>query len=83
MTDVIDIDAADLQVAELADVQPVDDRPARVIPWRQVVFAGVLAVAGALIAVGFAQAWEPLGFIVAGILLAVWSWLILADGGAA
>ena len=45
---------------------------------REWIFAALLAVAGSLITYGAALAWEPAGFIVGGVLLALWSWSLLA-----
>ena len=42
-------------------------------------FAVLLAGAGALITTGFALIHISVGFIVGGILLAIWGWFVLAD----
>lgn len=44
-------------------------------------FAGLLLLAGCLIAAGAAIAYPPAGLIVGGLLLAAWSWLLLGDAG--
>ena len=44
-------------------------------------FAVLLLVSASLITTGAALAWLPAGFMVGGLLLAVWSWFILADDG--
>lgn len=46
---------------------------------RRLVFAVCIVVAAALVAVGVAMISLPVGVIVAGLLLAVVSWLLLAD----
>jgi hypothetical protein len=49
------------------------------LPIREVLFACALAWAGVLIAAGVSQMHRPSGLIVAGLLLAVWSWVLLAE----
>lgn len=49
---------------------------ARLVP---VVFALVLAGAGALIAFGVAAFHPGAGLIAGGVLLAAWAWLVMAD----
>jgi hypothetical protein len=49
---------------------------------RTFLFAGVLVLAGAAITTGAAILHPSAGWIVGGLLCAVWSWLILGDTGA-
>ena len=44
-------------------------------------FAALLAMSAGLVTAGCALAWVPLGFIVGGVLLAVWAWFVLAESG--
>lgn len=44
-------------------------------------FTALLLLAASLVTTGAALAWVPAGFIVGGVLLAVWSWFVLADAG--
>lgn len=44
------------------------------------IFAALLAVAAVLVTVGAASFHSGAGKIVGGVLLAVWAWLVLADG---
>lgn len=46
---------------------------------REWLFAGVLLAAGALVVGGCATVSRGLGLVVAGVLLAGWSWLILGE----
>jgi hypothetical protein len=46
---------------------------------REAILALLLAVAATMVVVGAAQLAEPVAWILGGLLLAVWSWLILAD----
>ncbi len=46
---------------------------------RELIFAVLLAAAGALIVLGFFDMYRPAGFVSAGVLLGGWSWLVLAD----
>lgn len=39
----------------------------------------LLALAAVMVALGARQAWEPLGLIVGGVLLAGWAWLVLSQ----
>lgn len=48
---------------------------------RVVVFAVLLAAAGGLVVAGAWRLDESFGLVVAGVLLAGWSWLILSDTG--
>lgn len=50
---------------------------------RELTFAVFLAAAAASIVTGVARLSVPVGFITAGVLFAVWSWLILAETGGA
>jgi lipopolysaccharide export LptBFGC system permease protein LptF len=49
---------------------------------RDWIFAGLLAVAAVLITLGFARWSDALALIVAGLLLAVWTWLVFVFGEA-
>lgn len=56
------------------------------MPMREFLFAVLTAVAAALISVGAFLERPSVGLVVAGVLLAVWSWMVLAgepDKGAA
>lgn len=46
---------------------------------RELIFAILLALAGAAVTVGAALIVTPAGWIVGGVLLAAWSWLVLSD----
>lgn len=46
---------------------------------RELIFAAALAVAGSLITTGVALLVPAVAWIVAGVLLALWSWLVLGD----
>lgn len=46
---------------------------------REWMLAGLLAVAGALVAYGIFTISTPAGFIVSGLLLAGWGWLVFGD----
>lgn len=54
---------------------------------RTAVFAALLAVSAGLVAIGVGMVAVPAGLVVGGVLLAGWSWLLLAslpaavDGG--
>lgn len=48
---------------------------------RAQVFAGSLALAAALVVTGVAELSRPAAFVVAGALLGLWSWLVLAEVG--
>ena len=56
-----------------------DEDAATTMTRREVMFAVALAVAGALVAAGVALVWIPGALMVGGVLLAVWSWLLLGD----
>lgn len=49
---------------------------------REITFAVALAVAGALIATGAFLIHDAAGFVVAGVLVGAWSWLVLSVGDA-
>jgi hypothetical protein len=49
---------------------------------RAWILAALLALAGALVVVGVALLSEPVAWIVGGLLLAGWSWLVLAEATA-
>lgn len=49
---------------------------------RDWIFAALLVVAAALLVIGFGQWSEPLAFIVAGLTLAGWAWLVFVFGEA-
>lgn len=53
--------------------------PSRRSPVRQILFAVALAVAGILVAFGAAVAHPAAGLIVAGVMVAGWSWLVLGE----
>lgn len=44
---------------------------------REAIFAAVLLIAGALFVLGVALLFLPAAFMVGGVLLAVWAWLVL------
>lgn len=46
---------------------------------RELIFAGLLLIAGALVARGAYMLDPAVGLIVGGAALAVWSWLVLGD----
>lgn len=46
---------------------------------REASFALILAVASALIAVGAFRIADSVGYIVTGVLLGVWAWLVFAE----
>lgn len=48
---------------------------------REALFALLLLAAAGLVTVGAAVVHESAGLIVGGVLLAAWSWLILAEDG--
>lgn len=48
---------------------------------REWMLAGFLAVAGALIAAGAFSYDRTAGYIVSGLLVASWAWLVFADDG--
>lgn len=48
------------------------------MPIREILFAVLTAVAAALISVGAYLERPSVGLVVAGVLLAVWSWMVLA-----
>lgn len=48
---------------------------------QALVFAVVLLAAGVMVSIGAAAVYRPSGLIVAGLLLALWSWLVLGDAG--
>lgn len=48
---------------------------------REVLFAAALLVAGAFVVVGVALYLPPVAWMVGGLLLAGWSWLILSEPG--
>ena len=45
---------------------------------REAIFAAVLLVAGALFVLGVALLFPPAAFMVGGVLLAGWAWLLLS-----
>lgn len=45
---------------------------------REIVFAVALAIAGGLLTKGMFELAESVGWIAAGVLLAVWTWLVLS-----
>lgn len=49
-----------------------------VVRVKAAVFAALLAISAALVSAGFWMMAPPAGLIVAGVALAVWSWLLLA-----
>lgn len=48
---------------------------------REALFAAALIGAGALVVAGVAQVSRPAALVTAGVLVAVWAWLVLADSG--
>lgn len=48
---------------------------------REILFALALLVAGSCVVVGVALLFAPVAWIVAGVLVAGWSYLVLADDG--
>lgn len=46
---------------------------------REWLFAALTFVAGVLVVVGVFRVFDAAGFMVAGVLLAVWSWLVLSE----
>jgi hypothetical protein len=48
---------------------------------REQIMAGLLAVAAVLVVTGVAHFSDGGAFIVAGILLGLWSWFVLAEVG--
>ena len=46
---------------------------------RSLIFAFALLAAGGLIVTGCAMWSQPVAFVVAGVLLAVWAWLVLGE----
>lgn len=50
---------------------------------RDLTLAGALLLAGGLVVVGVSRINDAAGLITGGVLLALWSWLVLADDGSA
>lgn len=46
---------------------------------REPFVAGLYAVAGALITIGTASMSEPVGFIIAGVCVAAWTFIVFAE----